>query len=298
MEFDDIQAIVEVINQAGFARAARRLGVAKSVITRRIARLEQDLGTRLVNRSTKGVTATEAGLEFKERAERILAELAEARDAVASKNGEIVGRLRISLPLSFGLRYIAPLLAEWSKANPRLEIDAAYSDAHVDLLAERCDAAIRIGLLRDSTMIARRINAIKLVVVAHPDYLNQWGTPKSPDDLVNHRCLVYSGGRERSLWNFHSGDDHFPVIPAGRFLADSGEALLQAAEAGLGIAILPMFLAHQSLNAKTLVAVLANFSLPEEAIYVLRPPSAYVSAKVRGLIDLLLSNFGNRTPWD
>src|SRR5690606_32333516 len=156
-DIEDIRCFIEVVDSGGFGRAAKRLGIAKSIVSRRIARLEAELDARLLTRTTRGISATEAGLEFKMRSERILADLAEARDAVAQHGNGIVGTLRLSVPLSFGVRYVAPVLAEMAAAHPRLGIDVAYSDRIVDLIGERFDAAIRIGYLRDSSLIARKI---------------------------------------------------------------------------------------------------------------------------------------------
>lgn len=298
MELDDIRTFVEVVNQGGFAHAARRLGIAKSIVSRRIARLEEDLGVRLLNRSQRGISPTEAGMEFKVRGERILIELLEARDLAASQRGEIVGRLRLSIPLSFGLRYVSGLLASWSAAHPKLQIDAAYSDRQVDLLGERFDAAIRIGILKDSSFIARRIASVRLVLVAAPGYLARNRAPDIPADLEGHECLIYSGSRERVSWKFQAQDETISVLPSSRFWADSGEALLQGALAGLGVTALPVFLVADSLRQGTLIELLPTFALPREGLYVIRPESAYVPAKIRSLIDLLLENFGGVPPWE
>src|ERR1700754_5266779 len=145
IELEDLRAFVEVVESGGFNRATKRLGISKSMVSRRITRLEADLGARLLNRTTRGISPTEAGLEFKIRSERILAELGEAQEAVAHQGGEVVGRLRVSAPFSFGVRYIAPILTEIAERHPRLEMDVSYSDRMVDLIGERFDAAIRIG---------------------------------------------------------------------------------------------------------------------------------------------------------
>ena len=160
-ELDDIRAFVEVAETGGFSRAAQRLGVSKSIVSRRLARLETELGARLLSRTTRGVSPTEAGVEYKARAERILVDLDEAREAVAQRSGEVVGRLCLSVPLSFGTSHVAPVLAELAARHPKLTIEAAYSDRFVDLVAERFDAAIRLGTLRDSSLVARRIAAIR-----------------------------------------------------------------------------------------------------------------------------------------
>src|ERR1700761_8709653 len=238
-ELDDIRAIVAVINDGGLSRAARHLGISKSIVSRRVARLEADLGTRLLHRTTHGISPTDAGIEFKERGERILAELAEARDAVARHHGDLAGRLRVALPLSFGIRYITPLLAKLAADNPRLEIEASYSDRHIDLVREHFDAAVWLGNLRDSTLVSRRIAPLHVTVVAAPSYLARHETPKVPADIAKHECLVYLGPHGRSQWPFQVGRRRMTVVPAGRFHADNAEGLLKAAEAGLGITAAP-----------------------------------------------------------
>ena len=179
-ELDDIRSFVAVVESGGFGRAGQRLGLSKSIISRRIARLEADLGTRLLSRTTRGIAATEAGLEFKARGERILADLAEARDAVAQQSGGVVGRLRLSMPLTFGNRHVAPILGELARRHPGLELDVEASDRYVDLIGERFDAAIRIGTLKDSSLIARRIAPIHGVILASPAYLAARGRPATP----------------------------------------------------------------------------------------------------------------------
>jgi DNA-binding transcriptional LysR family regulator len=297
-ELDDIRAFVEVAEAGGFGRAAKRLGVSKSIVSRRIARLEADLGARLLSRTTRGISPTEAGLEFKARGERILLDLEEARDAVARQGGEVVGRLRVSVPLTFGVRHVAPLLAELAARHPKLEIEAAYSDRFVDLIAERFDAAIRLGALKDSSLIARRIAAVHGIVVASPSYLARNGRPRIPEDLQKHACLIYTGTSDPGLWRFRSGRRWVTIRPEGRLRADNGDAILAAATAGLGIAVLPTFLASSSLRDGTLEPLLLDYPLPEGAMHVVRPPGAHLPGKVRVLIDRLVERFGGEPDWD
>lgn len=297
-ELDDIRGFVAVVETGGFSSAARRLGVSKSIVSRRIARLEEELGTRLLSRTTRGVSPTEAGLEFKARGERILADLAEARDAVARHGARIVGRLRLSLPLSFGIRHVAPLLADLAARHPGLEIDAAYSDRRVDLIAERFDAAIRIGSLPDSSLIARRIAPITTAIVASPAYLDRHGRPQRPEDLAGHECIIYTGRSDNGAWRFRSGRRWVSVRPEGRVRADSGDAVLATALAGLGIAGLPTFLAAGAIERGELEPLLRDYHLPEAAIYVVRPPGAQVPGKVRVLIDMMVERFGGVPYWD
>src|SRR5919202_4644540 len=248
VELDDLRSFVEVVESGGFSRASRRLGISKSMVSRRIARLEADLGARLLSRTTRGLSPTEAGLEFKARGERILAELDAARDAVARQGGAVVGRLRLSVPLSFGVRHVAPVLAELARRHPRLEMDVSYSDRIVDLIAERFDAAIRIGVLEDSSLVARRIAPVRALLVASPDYLARNGRPSTPGDLAGHECLIYTGMAQPE-WVFRAGKRTISVRPQGRLRSDIGDAILQWALEGLGICIAPTFLASDAVES-------------------------------------------------
>jgi DNA-binding transcriptional LysR family regulator len=212
-EIDDIRSFVAVVDAGGFGRAAHSLGLAKSIVSRRVARLESDLGTRLLSRTTRGVSATEAGLEFKARGERILSELAEAREAVAQQSEGVAGRLRLAMPLAFGIHHVAPVLAELARRNPRLELDVEASDRHVDLIGERFDAAIRIGALKDSSLIARRIAPVNVAVLGSPNYFARRGRPETPLDLARHECLIYSGTSVPD-WRFRMNRRWVSVGPA------------------------------------------------------------------------------------
>ncbi len=285
---EDLRAFVEAVEAGGFNRAAARLGVAKSIVSRRIARLEAELGVRLLTRTTRGISPTEAGLDLKVRGERVLAELEEMRDAVAQQSSEVSGRLRVSAPLSF-VNYLAPIFSEMGCRHPKLELDVSFSDRHVDLVGERFDAAIRAGTVRDPSLIVRRLAPVLAVVVASPGYLARKGVPQTPDDLAQHDFLIYSGG-PRDL-QFHKGNSVYAVRPAGRLASDNGDALINWAVAGLGVLITPTFLAQAPLESGELVPVLADYALPELGIYVVRPPGAYVPGKVRVLTDTLVRHF-------
>jgi DNA-binding transcriptional LysR family regulator len=297
-ELDDIRAIVAVINGGGLTRAARHLGISKSIVSRRIARLEEDLGTRLLHRTTHGISATDAGLEFKERGERILCELSEARDAVARHHDELGGRLRLALPLSFGIRYITPLLIKLATDNPKLEIEASYSDRHVNLLEEHFDAAVWLGALKDSTLVSRQIAPLRITMVASPAHLARHGIPMVPADLLEHECVIYQGPHGRSQWEFQVGRQRILISPTGRFHTDNAEGLVKAAEAGLGIAAALSYLAADSIEAGRLIPLLTDFPFLGRAVYVVRPPGSYVPARVRALIDLLVETFEDEDVWD
>lgn len=288
-DLEDLRAFVAVVENGGFNRAAERLGVSKSIVSRRIARLEEELGARLLSRSTRGVSPTEAGLELKERGERILAELEEAREAVAQQSGEVVGRLRLSVPLSF-VNYLAPILGDLACRHPKLELDASFSDRPVDLVGEKFDAAIRVGSLRDPNLIARRLATVRAYAVASPSYVERHGAPEKPEDLSNHSCIVYTGAASREL-HFEKKGKSSAVRLEGRLRADNGDAQVAWALHGLGIAVLPAFFVVRAIEEGKLVHLLGDYTLPEIGIYVVRPPGAYLPGKVRALIDTLVEHF-------
>ncbi|MBI1407174.1 MAG: LysR family transcriptional regulator [Caulobacter sp.] len=297
VDIDQLRALVEVVESGGFGRAAARLGLSKSIISRRIAALEADLGVRLLARTTRGVSPTEAGLELKLRADSILSDLEEARKAVARSGHEIGGTLRIALPLSFGLRHVQPLLTDMALTHPRLKIDAVYSDGLADLVADRFDAAVRLGVLADSTLVARRIAPIHGVLVASPDYLARSGRPESPADLADHDAVIQSGMRQGESWRFQEGKRTLTIRPRARFRADNGEAVAQAAIAGLGIAMLPTFLVSDAVSDGRLEPLFPDQPLGEAGLYLVRPPGP-APAKVRILTDLMIERFGGEPYWD
>lgn len=295
MELEDIRAFVEVAEAGGFGRAGQRLALSKSMVSRRVSRLEASLGAQLLSRTTRGVALTEAGAEFKEHADLVLAELEAARDSLAQRGEEIVGSLRVAAPLSFGMTHLAPVLAELAVRHPKLSVTASYSDRFVDLIGERFDVAVRVGNLADSSLIARRIAPINAAVVASPAYLERCGTPLTPEDLVGHEALMQ--GQE--AWRFRDGKKLITIRPEGRFKADSGQALVAAAVAGLGIACLPTFLAGHAIEAGELVSLLQDYPIPEAGLHVVRPPPAsHMTGKVRALTELLIERFGGEPYWD
>ena len=297
-DLESIRAFVEVVETGGFSRAAARLGVSKSILSRRVSGLEADLGARLLSRTTRGISPTEAGLEFKLRAERILADLEEAREAVAQSGESLGGTLRVALPLSFGLRHVQPVLQELALEHPRLKIEAAYSDGLVDLVAERFDVAVRLGVLADSTLVARRIAPIHAAVVASPVYLDRRGRPQSPTDLADHDAVVQSGMRQGDSWRFQDGKRTITVRPDARFRADNAEAVAKAAAAGLGIALLPTFLAGEFIETGALEPLLMEFPIAGDAgLYLVRPPGSS-PAKVRILTERMVERFGGEPYWD
>jgi len=287
MDFDDLQTFVEVAEAGGVSPAARRLGVAKSIVSRRLLRLEAELGTQLLARTTRGAALTEAGSTFREYAARICVEMDMARDAIFP-SGELRGLLRIAAPPTFGITHLAPILAEFAQRHPQLQVHTRYSDRFVDIVAEGFDCAIRVGYLADSNLIARRIAPLHGRLVASPSYIAQHGAPETPQQLTAHEALMQ--GTES--WRFIDGEKTITVHPQGRFKADNGIAIVSAALAGLGIAALPDFLIDEHLRSGALIQVMAGYPAPEGGIYVVRPSAQHPARKIRVLIDFLIERLG------
>ncbi len=291
MEIEDIQAFVAVADAGGLSPAALRLGVSKSIVSRRLARLEKSLGATLLTRSTRGASLTEAGATFKEHAMRIAAEADAARDAISS-DGMVRGRLRVAAPLSFSATTFAPVLAELAVRYPELEIQASFSDRKVDLVAEGFDAAIRLGLLDDSNLVARRVATFGGALVASPAYLQKHGVPRTPEDLLEHATV----NRINDEWPLLHDGKPLTVHPRNsRFTADNGATLVPAVLAGLGIALMPSFLIAEHVASGAMVVVMADYPLPEAGVYVVRPPGGSAPCKVRVLIDIMAEKFAHRS---
>jgi DNA-binding transcriptional LysR family regulator len=287
LDLEDLKTFVEMTDAGGVSPAARRLGVAKSIVSRRLFRLEAELGAQLLARTTRGAALTEAGVTFREHAARVCAELDVARETILPA-GDLRGRLRVAAPLSFGPTHLAPVLAELARRHPLLHVHACYSDRFVDVVGEGFDCAVRVGYLSDSNLVARRIGPVDGQLVASPDYIRRHGAPETPDDLDSHEALLQ--GTE--TWRLVDGDKTVTVHPQGRFKADNGTALAAAAVAGLGIAALPNFLIEGHLVSGALVAVMTRYPLPKAGIFLIRPPGQNPARKIRVLTELLIEHFG------
>lgn len=288
MDLDDLRTFVEVADTGGVGPGARRLGLSKSIVSRRLAQLEQALGVQLLARTTRGSTLTEAGATFREHAMRVVAEL-EAAQETLSPAGEVRGQLRVAAPLTFGISRLAPVFAELARRHPLLHLDTSYGDRFVDLVAEGFDCAVRLGFMPDSSLVARRICAFRGSLVASPAYLEQHGVPRTLEELADHEAVTQKG----QVWPLNDRGKAVTIRPRGRFTADNGEAVLAAALAGVGVAALPDFLIKPHVASGDLVPLLADHAIPEPGMYVVRPPGAFPSRKVRVLIDILVEHFGD-----
>jgi DNA-binding transcriptional LysR family regulator len=287
-----------VVEAKSFSGAAATLSLSKSAVSKQISQLEDRLGARLLDRTTRRVALTEVGRVFYDHAARMLQEAESAEAAVASLHELPRGVLRISLPMSFGLTHVAPLLPEFLTRCPELRMEMTYSDRYVDLLEEGFDLALRIARLTDSSLVARRIAPNRLVICASPEYLKRMGEPKSAADLAAHSCLSYSYAPDPDQWTLSIDGRLEDVKIGGRLRANNGDALRMAALGHQGLVMLPSFMVGDDLRAGRLVEAMRGMTPPDSAIYAVYPSRRYLTPKVRAFIDFLIEKFGPEPYWD
>ncbi len=288
-----------VVDDGSFTHAAASLGVSKSFASKQVSRLEDRLGVRLLNRTTRRVTITDVGAAFYERVKVLLADLEDAEATVQELHESPRGTLRVSLPVSFGIQYAAPLVAQFLALHPQLAIDVDYLDRRVDILAEGYDMVVRIGKLTDSSLIARKLASSRLHICASPAYLAEHGVPTRPDDLRDHQCLLYRylGTGHTHTWHFTGPSGQKAVRVTGRMIANSGEAMMDAAIRGLGVVRLPDFIVGNALRRGDLTPILDEWTLDGAGIWALYPHSRHLSAKVRLFVEFLRRSFAEEVPW-
>ncbi|WP_189052412.1 LysR family transcriptional regulator [Aliidongia dinghuensis] len=296
--FEEMQAFVRTAEAQSFTAAAQRLGLSKSIVSQRVADLEARLGVRLINRTTRRLSLTEAGIGFLEGAERALVEAAEAEERATRHGTELRGMLRIAAPLSFALLHLQPAIFEFMAAHPSLEVHIDLDDRHLDLIGGGWDMALRIGRLPDSSLIARRLAPCHVVCCATQDYLDRHGAPARPEELEHHDCVLYSGSHRADSWSFLIDGEWVPVNVRGRLLTNNGDLILGAVLAGHGITILPSFLVGCLIAQGRLVRVLADWPTREEAIHAVYPPTRHLAARVRLFTEFLAERIGKEPYWD
>ncbi|HTU12523.1 MAG TPA: LysR family transcriptional regulator [Allosphingosinicella sp.] len=290
----DVLSFVRVAETGSFARAAERMGLSKPVLSRRVARLEDQLGARLLTRTARGAQPTEIGQAYYARAANILAELDAAEEVVAEAVTQIAGPIRLTAPLSFGVAHLAPALADFALLHPRVELDVEFEDRTVDLAGGGYDLAVRIGRLQDSALIARRIAPVRKHVVGSPAYFAEHGRPARPADLAGHRILLYA----HEQWRFETNGRWETVRTTPVLRSNNGDMLLAAVEKGLGLALLPSFIAGPALERRTVEPILLDFPAEEGALHAVMPPGRAVTARLRALVDFLVARFGPEPSWD
>lgn len=298
--FTSLKVFVRVAASGSLSAAGRDMGLSQTMVTKHVAALEARLGVTLFHRSTRRLSITEAGQNYLESVERILGEIDAADASVAADRFDPRGMLRINAPVSFGSHQIAPLLAEFAKRYPLLQVELGLNDRLVDLAEEGWDLAVRIGSLDDSSLIARRIAPCRTTLAASPSYLESYGTPETVAELSEHNCLGYTLSRATGAdrWSFGQRGE-FAVKVSGTLRANNGDALRAAAITGEGIIYQPTFIIADDIRAGTLVPLtLDQPSVELGGIYAVYLPDRNPPAKVRAFIDFLVERFSPLPPWD
>ncbi len=286
--FQSIAAFVAVVEGGSFARAAGKLGQSVSAVSRRVAELEEHLDARLLNRTTRRLSLTEAGRAFHERALQLLADLEEAEQGASAGGATPRGTLRLTAPITYCVRVLAPIVAAFAAKHDQVRVEVDLSDRAVDLVDEGFDLAVRIGEIRSQFLVARRIGTTTLVCCASPAYLERHGVPHTPDDLARHACLTYEYAATRHQWRFVGADGSDKVVRVGGPLhANNGRMLGALAVEGAGIVCEPDFILAPDIARGALVRILADWTLPSIAVHAAYPSRRHLSAKVRAFVDFL-----------
>ena len=297
--FDELQSFVAVVETGSFTAAAERLDIAKSAISRRVTALEERLAAQLLQRTTRRLNLTDTGRQFYERSTRILSDLEELESAVLQQHGEVRGMLRVALPLSFGVSQMCAPIASFSADHPQVQFDLDLNDRRIDLVQEGMDLAVRIGRLPDSSLIARKLFDARTVVCGSPEYFKRKSMPQTPDDLLEHDCLVYGNLAEPAKWvcTDQAGKRWRVDVPRA-MTASSGDFLCAAASHGLGITMQPTFIVGNAIASGELVPVLNDYQWPVTPAYAVYPATRHLSYRVRKFIDYLADYFSGELPWD
>lgn len=292
MEPDDLRLFLRAVATGNLSAAGREVGMSPAVASKRIANLERKLGVTLLHRTTRHVSTTAQGQIFEEHAARVLSEIEGALAAVGQENEEPAGRLRVTAPATLARRHIAPLIAEFLATYPRIELDVQLADSMLDLQQEGIDVALRVGVLQDSTLIARKIAESPRVLCASPDYVAKHGMPERPEDLQDHNCLYMA---QSAIWVLRDGDKDLRIRVSGNLNSNSGELLREGALIGLGIAIKSIWDVEDLFRDGRLVHILPDFPVvTDAAVWAVYQPRRFVPAKIRAFVDFFVDRFGRQ----
>lgn len=284
----------KVAEERSFARAAKALGVSVPTVSRAVSRLEERLGARLFNRTSRQLALTDFGLKLVDRASRLYADAQAAEDAARELSSRPRGLIRLAVPMAFGLKWLAPVLPDFFELYPEISIDLHMSDAVVDLIGDGFDAALRIAVLPDSSLVARRLAYVAPFILAAPAYLERHGRPEHPRALIPEHCLGYAYRPRQDVWRFRNKEgEEEVVVPGGSLRSTNSEALIPVALRGLGIVELPEFLASEYLADGRLEALLTDWTLPSGALYFVTPSARARPAKIEALSDFLTERLSN-----
>lgn len=293
---DEIRAFVAVAEARSFTHGARKLDVSGAQVSKLVARLENRLGARLLNRTTRDVSLTDTGQAYLERARELLESFDALESSVRDQSGPS-GTLKISAPVSFGKNQLTPALLDFASGCTAVSLDVSFSDRLVNLVEEGFDVAVRIGHLTDSSLVARRLAAVRMVTCASPAYLARAGTPAALEDLTGHEAILDTNARDPTVWRFGPHSDLRDVRVHGRLRFNGAEACVSAAVAGFGVLRTPAFAAAEDLRAGRLVPVLCNFEPELIHVYAVYPHARHLAAKVRAFVDFLAQRYAGEPEW-
>ena len=293
-DLEGMAIFAKVVETRGITAAATDLGLSAPTVSKALVRLEQRLGSRLLNRTSRRFALTDAGHALAERAARLLADAEAAENALLVQSSTPRGLVRLAAPMSFGMTELAPILPEFLQSYPQVSIDLHLSDALVDVIGDGFDIALRIGALADSSLRVRRLAPVPVVVLAAPAYLDPRGRPTHPADLAHHDCFAYAYLRTRDTWHFsNAAGDQVTVRPSGRLRVNNGDAILPAVVAGLGIAVMPEFIARPAMIDGRLEQLLPDWSGSQSSLYLVTPPNGPRPARVQVLVDFLIQRLSH-----
>lgn len=293
--FDGMQTFVAVAKQKSFTGGAKVLGISTKLASKYVAQLESRLGAQLLNRTTRSVTLTETGKVYFERCVVILDQFSELEGEIQEKQSEIAGPIRIAAPTSFGSNELIKALNQFKREYPRVSLDLQLSDQRISIVEDGFDLAIRFGELEDSSLIARKLVDMSVVVFSTPEYLERHGTPKHPDALSTHDCCVFSSSVDPIHWKFKAGRRMFTVPIQGSFRSNSPEAIVKMVLSGAGIGRVPIYLLEKHLAEGKVTILFKDLQTSDFALNAVYPPSRHLTSRIRILIDHLVSYFSNRT---
>ena len=293
-KIETIRAFVAVAQEGSFTAAGRRLSLSTKLVSKYVQHLEGGLRTQLFNRTTRSVSLTDVGAAYLERCRPILEQIDDLDSLVRERQGALAGPIRLTAPTGFGSTRLAEALVPFMLAHPEVELDMRLTDNRVALVEEGLDLAIRIGSLRDSTLIARKLSAMPLVLCAAPSYLKNHGRPQSPKALSTHVCLVDSNQLDLNTWRLHSDGEEHVIRLTGAVQANSPGALARMAIGGLGITRAPLYAIENALSDGRLERVLPDYTTDVFGVYALYPPNRHLTRRLRALIDNLAGEFGSR----
>ena len=292
-----LKVFLTVVDEKSFSRAAERLDLSRAVVSKHVKNLEEEVGTRLLERTTRRIALTDSGRTFYERAQRAVSELDEAMLEAGLSTTTPRGKLRVTCSVSFGVLHLSGAISAFLDRYPDIRIELDLSDRFVDLAEEGFDIAVRVAAVLHDALIARKLTTARLIVCASPAYIAEHGTPRSPEDLVRHVCLAYTYSPQRNVWLFKRAGKEFTVPIEGRGSANSGDFLRKLAVDGRGLALLPTFIVGDDLATGRLVQVLDEYDAGELGIYAVYTQRKFLPAKVRALLDFLVEQFRGTPPW-